>query len=81
MSFSGMPIITSPYLTEDEEREVSRTWPERLWSWPWRPWVATKRITVQVPSTQVFVIDGKYVMHPAALTALMEKTPIAGRQP
>jgi hypothetical protein len=24
----------------DDYDRISRTWKERLWSWPWRPWVS-----------------------------------------
>lgn len=36
----GIPIVETPYAVTSEE--VGRTWWERLFSWPWRPWVRTK---------------------------------------
>lgn len=70
MNFSGIEILTSPYLTEPESRVVARTWRERLGSWPWRPWVREKTIVVQVPSKQVYMLNGKAVMHPEQLRTL-----------
>lgn len=29
---------------------IRRTWWERLFSWPWRPWVATKPPLIELPS-------------------------------
>jgi len=36
----NIPIIETPYAIE--HKEVKRAWRERLFSWPWRPWVKTK---------------------------------------
>jgi hypothetical protein len=60
----GLRIIESPLLTKDEQRTVGRSWRERLWSWPWRPWQATKVITVLVPSDQILRTPGALIMHP-----------------
>jgi hypothetical protein len=74
MDFHGMQVQTSVYLTRPETREVPRSWRERLCAWPWRPWRATKIVTVQVPSDDVFVIgNGTVVMHPATLEMLRQR--------
>lgn len=71
MTFQGMPVLTSEWLTDPEQRTVRRTWRERLFTRPWRPWVATKTITVQVPSTKVLILPGpKVLMHPAQVETL-----------
>jgi len=43
-----IPVITSPHMTEpvEVEREIKRSWKERLFTWPWQPWLSTKVITV-----------------------------------
>lgn len=46
----GIPVIETPYAVTSEE--VDRTWRERLFSWPWRPWVRTK--FVNKPAIYVF---------------------------
>jgi hypothetical protein len=39
----NIPVIETPYALE--HKEVKRTWRERLFSRPWRPWVKTKIVT------------------------------------
>lgn len=70
MRLVGMPVRFSEYLTKPEERIVSRSWRERWLSWPWRPWVATRTLTVQVPSNEALMVGGYLVMHPQAFKAL-----------
>lgn len=60
-----MRLIESLYLTESVERTERRSWRERLLSWPWRPWHATKTVWVQVPSRKaVRLSDRLLVVHP-----------------
>lgn len=69
-------IVYSPhaYLIEDEE--IERGWGERLFSWPWRPWVTTKVVEVRTPCMVTFPAadTGKLVIaaHPAMKQALEE---------
>ena len=58
----GRRVIVSPHLT----KRVPRSWRERLFSWPWQPWRATKA----VPSDEVLLMDGMLVMHPATYVML-----------
>lgn len=39
---------------------VPRTWKERLWSWPWKPWVKEKA----VPGTKVLHTPLGFMCHP-----------------
>lgn len=65
---TGFYIHTSPYLVTKESRQVPRTWRERLFSWPWQPWVGTKTIMVEVPSKQILnVNDSMWLCHPEML--------------
>ena len=61
---NGSQIIESVWLTDQVERVVRRTWRERLFTWPWRPWTTTKIVTVTVPSGRVLQIGNSLVMHP-----------------
>ena len=66
MTFAGFKIIESEYLTEaGTPVEVVRSWRERLFSRPWRPFQRTRTVVPQVPSRQVFRINSNtLVMHP-----------------
>ncbi len=69
--YMGLMVITSLYLTVSREVTVERTWKERLWSWPWRPWVLTAQRMIQVPSDDVMRIGyNTIVMHPEKLKEL-----------
>ena len=48
-----VPIIETPYAIE--HKEVKRTWRERLFSWPWCPWVKTK--IVEQPA--IYILDSR----------------------
>jgi hypothetical protein len=62
----GMRIYTNALLTESgEPYTVDRTWKERLFSLPWKPWKSTKVIIPTVPSTKVYALsDNILIMHP-----------------
>lgn len=38
-TYAGMQVYVHP-----DFAVVKRSWKERLFSWPWRPWVSTKQI-------------------------------------
>lgn len=70
-------IIESEYLTEPGDPiVVRRTWRERLYSRPWRPWKSTKTITPQVPRKIILeaVINGRrsFIMHPVVARYLRD---------
>ena len=64
--FAGMRIIESPFLEQDGEPiEVRRTWRERLFTWPWTPFIATKTIIPKVPYEGALKInEHTLLMHP-----------------
>lgn len=72
VDFTGMKIIPSVYLTEaGEPYPVRRSWRARLFSRPWRPWVAERMVTPQVPMNGGYrLADGSLVMHPAMIQQL-----------
>jgi hypothetical protein len=62
----GLHVMESVHLTQTEEREVKRSWRERLLSWPWCPWRSHKTISVEVPDPNFYMIGGHTVVcHPA----------------
>lgn len=81
----GPVILESNDCVEDGEPvEVRRSWRERLFSWPWRPWCATKTVVPKVPMSGGYIIDGhklgggrtRIIMHPktaAAFRAELER--------
>ena len=50
-------VIESELLTTTEESLRQRTWRERLFSRPWRPWRATATESVQVPDPNLYSFD------------------------
>lgn len=62
--------MTSLFLTETETYESPRSWRERLFGWPWRPWVIIKTASRQVPSKQILRLPGHFLMHPQLFAAL-----------
>jgi hypothetical protein len=68
-----MHIIECPLCTVTEQRPARRSWRERLLSWPWRPWVAAKEISVKVPDPHCYTFDNVVVCHPAMATELRER--------
>ncbi len=66
--FSAFPVTLSTSLPQYAKKKVTvrRSWRERLFSRPWRPWIATKVIEVDDPETPVvWMVDHRLMMHPA----------------
>jgi hypothetical protein len=74
LTFGGMRIIESLLLEEDGEPIiVRRRWVERLFSWPWRPFVATRTIIPRIPYRgAVRVNETTLAMHPATFRRLKD---------
>lgn len=68
-----MRIIECPLCTVIEQRPARRSWCERLLSWPWRPWQATKQISVEVPDERYYTFGNVVVCHPAMAQELRER--------
>lgn len=65
---AGMPIYTSPHLPIYEKRTITvkRSWRERLFSRPWRPWMKMKEIEVEDPERPaVWMINERLWCNPA----------------
>ena len=58
-------IIESKYCADYVPERVRRTWGERLFSIPWKPWRTHKVITKEIPWNSCYVLEGKTVVaHP-----------------
>jgi len=70
--FNGMRIIQNIWMTEPGDPiTVYRTWVERLFTRPWRPWVASRIVIPTVPRKDVLKIgDDILMMHPDTFRAL-----------
>jgi hypothetical protein len=68
----GFDIVESEHLTETEQKEVERTFRERFFSWPWRPWQKTKTVYYSVPKREIYVLqkERKVICHPAIANEL-----------
>lgn len=68
----NIPIFVNEHMTESEQQR--RTWLERIFSWPWRPWRRFK--WVQVPSRTIYYSNGQhgmprgFICHPEMAEAL-----------
>lgn len=75
---NGISISTQDRLVipGGEPYQVRRTWKERLFSRPWRPWVRTRTVTPMKPDPRIYQSpDGYLVGHPVTvdrMIALME---------
>jgi hypothetical protein len=67
-------VVLSDAMTYmDATHTAPRSWRERLFSWPWRPWVATKPVPRFMPRKDAILLaDGRLVMHPTTYRALQE---------
>ncbi len=74
-NYCGMRIVESVWCTVPEEHVVSRPWRERLFSWPWKPWVAEKMVVVQVPDKQVYVMGHSIICHPVVAKQIRAEFP------
>ncbi len=52
----GIQIITDPYVSDYDQ--VRRTWRERLFSWPWQPFVKFKTVY----SPKYYKIEGNKIL-------------------
>lgn len=71
--FGGLRICEAEHLTKTEECFLRRTWRERLFTWPWRPWRATRKIFIQVPDPNFYVVGDMVLCHPAMARELRER--------
>lgn len=81
MMFNGLHVIESIYLTKaGTPYEVRRSWRERLFTIPWRPWQATRTVIPQVPIREAFQFGNSLVMHPDMWRELQELARARGQR-
>jgi hypothetical protein len=74
-----MHIIECPLCTITEQCLARRSWRERLLSWPWRPWVATRMVDIEVPDPHCHTFGNVMVCHPAVAQRVRENLSRLGR--
>jgi hypothetical protein len=81
----GQRVMTNDHLTiAGKATEVERTFHDRWFTWPWRPWVKTWMFTPQIPDPRIYkmsdMLDGQvWVMHSETLkdlVTIMEATDV-----
>ncbi len=74
----GIPIIENEILVVDgEPYQRRRSWRERLFTRPWRPWRATKWVVPKIPDPNIYVSNiepwGKRIYaHPVTAQRIRE---------
>lgn len=61
---NGYRVVEDINLTETESYEQVRSWKERLFTFPWKPFKKFKVCYRIASSKDVFVIDNMLVCHP-----------------
>lgn len=51
---------------------IKRSWKERLFSLPWRPWVKTKVIRVPNYKPAIYRVGNRFIYHPALKAEIMK---------
>lgn len=88
----GVKVYANDQLTISVTHSRDRTWRERLFSWPWRPWVREAWWTEQEPDPAIYMVDideylafaggakiGKTaIMHPRTLEIIRNLDPETG---
>ena len=71
--FFGVAIIESLHMTKSKVFEYNRSWKERIFSWPWRPWAKVREEIIQIPVEEVLMIGNNMaVCHPAIARLLRD---------
>ena len=73
-TFGGIQVIEGVNMTvAGELYEVSRTWKDRVFTWPWNPLRKTYTIIPQVPSDEIIRFKDKMVCHPTIANKLRQE--------
>lgn len=71
--FGGGMIVCEQLVTR-EDIEVTRSWADRLCSWPWRPWQKVETVVLEKPLVGAIELwSGCCIAHPAYLATLDDK--------
>lgn len=69
--YNGYEVVTDHNMTENGEPfQERRTWKERLFTRPWKPFKGTKTVVLMVPMRKCIRLGNKLVMHPEVLKEL-----------
>ncbi len=73
--YLGFRLFESPLMVRHVPRVVSRSWTERLFSRPWRPWVKKRVVIDIVPMEKVIIDYGERVVfgHPKVIRRFREQ--------
>lgn len=63
-------FVENVYCVKKEIEWVNRTWKERLFSTPWKPWRSRKLVTISFPDPDVYVMGNRIIGHPVTLAKL-----------
>jgi hypothetical protein len=67
-------IIQDEHLVVRKTVEVKRSWKERLFSWPWRPWKKTKLVDEYHPDPNFYILGSfTFTCHPALYNQLRKQ--------
>lgn len=73
LTFNGITILPNANMTEHGEPiNIRRTWKQRLFSWPWKPWCNIMTVTPYTPSKKVYMLKSQGIAfaHPAVIDEL-----------
>lgn len=65
-------------VVHDGWETVARSWKERLFSRPWRPWQKTRKIPKYKPDPNLYTFNGKLIGHPDTIEKMVEKLKESG---
>lgn len=70
--FAGYRLQENDNLTVLCNEGRTLTWAERLFSWPWRPWIAITNRKYTIPSRKIIVFEEQKVIvaHPEVIRKL-----------
>ncbi len=73
--YSGFRLFESPLMVRHVPRVVNRSWTERLFSRPWRPWVK-ERVVIDIVPMEKVIIDYRervVIGHPKVIKMFKEQ--------
>jgi len=74
----GLQIIEDQHIGDQVRVEIQRTWAQRLFTRPWKPFQKYRYETYWKDNGNIFSISGKLIMHPDTAAKMREaiKSPL-----
>ena len=72
----GMSLFKNPSMVVQRNEIIRRTWKERFFSLPWRPWIATRLIIHYDPDPRVYIYGNRLIAHPDIIEKLINQLDI-----